>query len=211
MPTSTWVHTSDVQQIVVDLCPRSILDIGVGYGKWGVLFRDVLDIIKGRWERPEWKTMISGVEPSIGYNNPIYRYVYDEIRPVTFQTFCEAVARSTRNWHWDMIWIGDVLEHMEYEEVELGLKQLAGHYNFLLAGIPVGDKWPQGAVNGNELERHRTVWDINTVFRFGGKFIKYYPVGRRQYAIFGSGSGIDMTRALSHVNGWERVEGAIEW
>ena len=53
MPTSFHHHISKMVDWVVRLQPRSILDIGVGFGKWGFLCREYLDIFQGRYARDD--------------------------------------------------------------------------------------------------------------------------------------------------------------
>ena len=44
------------------LAPRSILEIGVGFGKWGVVAREYLEAWQGRFRREDWQVRIEGVK-----------------------------------------------------------------------------------------------------------------------------------------------------
>ncbi|MCM8758015.1 MAG: glycosyltransferase family 1 protein, partial [Candidatus Omnitrophica bacterium] len=47
MPTSDYHHIPDILHIVEYLKPESILDIGIGFGIYGYLFRYVLELYQG--------------------------------------------------------------------------------------------------------------------------------------------------------------------
>jgi hypothetical protein len=46
MPTSYYVQISTTIQIIQDINPKSVLDVGAGFGKYGVLCRKMLDFEK---------------------------------------------------------------------------------------------------------------------------------------------------------------------
>lgn len=67
---------------------------------------------------------------------------------------------------YDLIIVGDVLEHFEKERgiwlLEACLKQCRS----LLLNVPIGPDWPQGAEYGNEYETHRSVWTEEELDRY---------------------------------------------
>jgi len=157
MPSSTWVHSSDVQQIVFKLKPQSILDVGVGFGRWGFLLRELLDIFRGRYAREEWKTCIDGVEVFESYITPMHRYLYDKIMVGDAEKLVQGMAPNS----YDVIILGDVLEHFEKEQ---GKDFLNGCCcvvkKAVIVCIPIGKGYPQGTVLGNVDETHRAVWEF---------------------------------------------------
>ena len=48
-----------------------ILDIGCGFGKYGMLFREYLDVWHERYERQQWRVRLVGIEAYEQYRNPI--------------------------------------------------------------------------------------------------------------------------------------------
>jgi len=44
MPTSHPFQLDDIVQLIIETAPLSILDIGVGFGKYGLLAREYLEI-----------------------------------------------------------------------------------------------------------------------------------------------------------------------
>ena len=66
MPSSRANTIPTVIHLVRQLEPRSILDIGVGFGKWGHLFREYTDILQAehdppRYQRANWQVRIDGI------------------------------------------------------------------------------------------------------------------------------------------------------
>lgn len=83
---------------------RSVLDVGAGYGKYGVLLREHLDIRKGRLDRANWRAKIDAVEPNL----PILcRNPYDKIYPNDIKDIFQSLGE------YDLILIADVLEYMD--------------------------------------------------------------------------------------------------
>jgi hypothetical protein len=68
MPTSWHDVIPAVMNKVNHLKPESILDIGIGFGKYGVLIRDLLELPNERYDKDLWITRIDGVEAFKGYN-----------------------------------------------------------------------------------------------------------------------------------------------
>lgn len=44
MGTSNWQHISDCIEIIRDINPKTILDVGTGFGRWGILSREFLEV-----------------------------------------------------------------------------------------------------------------------------------------------------------------------
>lgn len=60
MGTSNWQNLSYCVELIRQADPSSILDIGVGFGRWGMLCREFLDVWQGRVFREQWQTRIEG-------------------------------------------------------------------------------------------------------------------------------------------------------
>src|SRR6266568_4482900 len=84
MPSSRPNTVPTVIHLVRQLQPRSILDVGVGFGKWGHLFREYTDIQEAerdpaRYQRHNWQVKIDGIEGYSDYLTEMHRYLYNEI------------------------------------------------------------------------------------------------------------------------------------
>ena len=110
MPTSDPSVIAPVLREVMKLQPMSILDVGVGMGKWGLLFREYLEGWgKHRYCPERWQVRMDGVEIFPQYIQAWHKVIYNEIiigdiRKVTFKT------------PYDLIYMGDVIEHMPMQD-----------------------------------------------------------------------------------------------
>jgi hypothetical protein len=123
MPTSMPDTVGLICRLMLILNPSSVVDLGVGFGKYGVLFREYLDVASGRIPKEHWCTRIDGVEGFTPYRNSLYDFVYDH---VWFKDIREFVKDPPMKY--DVAYCGDVLEHFEKDEaLELVKKLPARH------------------------------------------------------------------------------------
>jgi hypothetical protein len=115
MPHSSHVSLTPILEHVVRMQPRSVLDIGVGYGKLGLLVREALDFMDGRHERSRWRVRIDGID-AYPYESPLHDWVYDSVR------IGDAVAMADELRGYDLVLLGDVIEHFDKPD---GLRFLA--------------------------------------------------------------------------------------
>lgn len=150
MGTSCWEHISTAVEWIRDVNPKSVLDIGVGFGKWGHLCREYLDVWCGSTSREDWKVRIVGIEGFEPYIHPGSRHMYDEI------VIGDAKEKIHEVGLFDLVIMNDVLEHFTRHWANCMLVNAVAISKAVLVVTP-SNKWPQGALHGNEYERHRTV------------------------------------------------------
>src|SRR5688500_13775984 len=116
MPSSNPETIPTIIEIAWRLSPRSVLDIGAGYGKYGVLFREYLELrhcdggvdVNAHPRADARKTVrIDAVEGFPEYVGDLHRATYDEIHATNILDFLR------HDWSYDLIFMGDVLEHIE--------------------------------------------------------------------------------------------------
>lgn len=154
MPTSWYQAISNILEQVQKENPKSILDIGVGFGKYGLMLREVLDLPYERYNKDRWLINIEGIEAFEKYKNPIHEYVYNK---VYYGEATEVIKKLSK---YDCILLIDVLEHFEKEEGKKFIKELITHTNkSLIISTP---RYPakQEEYLGNKYEEHKSKWSI---------------------------------------------------
>ena len=147
--------------------PTTILDIGVGSGAWGMLFREYSDIMNRRYTKDKWLARIDGVEGFLPYMNSAYDF-YNEVYFMKIQDFEPPIT-------YDFVYAGDIIEHLTDDE---GL-ELINKFDKSTLVITTPHLWyvTEDDYMGNELERHKTLWDAERFERLGFKILcREYPV-----------------------------------
>jgi len=149
MPTSDYTQIPDVLRVVIGTRAESVLDIGVGFGKWGPLCREYMEINRGRMPG-QWQSVVHGIEIFEDYRNPAWS-VYDEV------FIGDAVQVLDGLGAYDVILCCDVIEHYEKEDGRVLLQKMLEHGKVVVVTSPIGES-PQEAVYGNPHEEHKSVW-----------------------------------------------------
>ena len=157
MPSSRASAIPTIVQLVVQLQPDSILDVGVGFGKWGHLFREYTDVCQSsldppRYQRPNWKVRIDGIEGHKPYLTPMHDFLYDHI----YQGNAAQILPTLPKY--DLIFLGDVIEHFDKATGLALLREAIGKSNKAVIVSTPKYETDQGACCDNELERHRSLW-----------------------------------------------------
>jgi predicted TPR repeat methyltransferase len=161
MPTSSYRKVGRVMDILQHVkAVDSVLDVGVGFGKFGFLLREFLDVRKRRYSKSEWRARIDGVEVYSDYLTVVHTLIYDNLYVGDIRELVGTLPK------YDLIVLADVIEHMPYED---GVKVLTAlfseHCNKgMVVSFPnvIGSDWKNWA---NPHERHHHVWTPEQ-FRF---------------------------------------------
>lgn len=147
------------------LQPKRIMELGVGSGKYGVLLREFLDIANGQLSRNAWATEIYGVEGWSSYINGLHDSVYNHIFIEDFSL----KENYLKYRDFDLVLMADSLEHVPKDiGIEL-LSYLIENNKSVIVSCPFGFHYTeQGAVYGNEFERHRAHWKPAEFTAMGG-------------------------------------------
>lgn len=152
MPTSHPGQIGSIVSLMMLARPGSLLDIGFGFGKYGFLAREYLELWDGGQDYGSRRVRIEGVEAFPGYVTELQRLIYDEIHIGDALVVLPGLARR-----YDLLILVDVLEHFGLED---GMRLLAlcrERADSILVSVPREVK-PQGAAFGNEYETHRFQW-----------------------------------------------------
>ena len=171
MPSSRPNTIPTVINLVRQLKPRSILDVGVGFGKWGHLFREYTDILEAendpaRYQRANWQVRIDGIEAYTAYLTDMHRYLYNEIHVGDAGELIKTLPR------YDLVFAGDIIEHFEKAAGFQFLRDAVKLAN--RAVIVTTPKFETGQEDlcDNELERHRSLWSTKDFQVFSNTIVK---------------------------------------
>jgi hypothetical protein len=172
MPVSDIWNIAPILSEVQTLQPKTICDLGIGFGKYGVLCREVLDAVHGRVSAQEGKVFILGFEGFDDYSNPAWK-CYDLVMIADFAKLHEVQYKAYLREH-DLILMIDSLEHIEKAEGLALLRRLVKDNKQVIVSVPLGT-CPQGAVFGNELERHRATYTgVEDFAEYNGRYKVLY-------------------------------------
>ncbi len=178
MPVSSSVHISDCLDHIIRLQPKSVLDIGCGFGLWGFLCREYLDVWNERVQPEQWQVRIDGVELWEPYIQSHQRSLYNNIILGDVREVADSLGE------YDLIIAGDVIEHLDKPEGELVIEQLYDRAKLaLLVNIPLSGNWDHPENYGNPGELHRSQWSPDDFAPYAPKYRGYeLPCG--QYGSF---------------------------
>lgn len=157
MPSSRHNAIPHVLHVVEQLQPRSILEIGVGFGKWGHLFREYTDIKTSLdavecYHRENWRVRIDGIEACGRYITPAHAYLYDNLY------IADATEKLSDLGRYDVIFLGDVIEHIDKARGATLLRRCLNQCDEGVIVTTPAKFTTQGANCGNPYEIHRSFW-----------------------------------------------------
>jgi hypothetical protein len=171
MPSSRPDTIPTVIHLLRQLRPESILDVGIGFGKWGHLFREYTDIHASendpkRYHRNHWRVQIDGIEGHADYLTEMHRFLYNTIWTGNALDLIRTVP------DYDLIFLGDIIEHFDKPQGRSLLDQsIAKARKAVLVSTPKFAT-DQADLCGNELERHRSLWTPREFHALSGASVK---------------------------------------
>jgi hypothetical protein len=169
MPLSIWQGLEDGLALIVGRQPAAVLDAGIGFGLWGHLLRQYLDVWSGRIQRSQWTTRIDGIEIDPSRVQPHSHHLYTHVYTGDIR---EQVPLRAREARYDIILFGDVIEHLPKTD-GIELLHAAGLLatDLVVVRIPLGDGW---RVEGREPpDHHRSRWYREDFDRFPSMLREY--------------------------------------
>ena len=151
MPTSGHGPISLVLEVITRLGPTSVLEVGTGYGKWGVLCREYL----GATAR------IEGIEGWPQYLGPLHAAVYTRVHVGDART-----VLPTLSGPFDLVLLIDVFEHFTREDGRKVLAECSRIGRAVLISVPATWK-AQTASCGNPFETHQAQYRASDFERLG--------------------------------------------
>lgn len=154
MPTSSSYILTPVISFAGWLNPQSVLDVGCGYGQWGMLLRQHLDCPWDIHEGiPRWRRRIDGVEAWEPYRNSLWDFAYDEIKVKEATSLLSELDANA----YELTLCIEVLEHMTVQAgrgLLSNLKRVSEHVLVTTPDRPL----LQDDIGGNPYETHHAWW-----------------------------------------------------
>ena len=144
MPSSPYKHISKVMDIIYKLSPNSILDVGAGFGKYGLLCREYLELWDGR--------------------NKYHEFIYNNIYSEDITVLIDKI-----DYRYDLVLLIDVLEHFDKPTGHSLLDKLLRQNNGVLISTPKNPS-AQTGVFKNIYETHRAKWTRDELSSFQDSF-----------------------------------------
>jgi predicted O-methyltransferase YrrM/SAM-dependent methyltransferase len=154
MGTSNWQHLPYCIDVLMAVNPRRVLDVGVGFGRWGAVTREFCELWQERVLPETWQVQIDGIEGFPGQLGDWQKSLYDQIHIGDARKLLPNISAD-----WDLIIFGDVLEHFEKSEARRLLNLCLDKSQYVLVNIPIGAGFDQAERYGNPYEAHLSLWD----------------------------------------------------
>ena len=146
MPNSHPENKPWIMQEILQLNPKTMLDVGAGSGDYlNLIRRNIGNSIKVD-AIEVWQPYVDFYFLKKRYNNVFVEYV-----------------RNFENFNYDLVILGDVLEHMKKDEAINLWDKISKQAKYAIISIPIVHH-PQEAVNGNPYEIHQEEdWSMEKV------------------------------------------------
>lgn len=163
MPTSYYSQLNEIVELIALTDPKSILDVGIGFGKYGFLAREYLEHWHAKGEYDDWKIRIDGIEVYKKYITPVHDFIYDRVY------IGDALdVLPTLEVSYDLVLIIDVLEHFNYQDGMKLLEECKEHARNIIISTPK-DTLPQKSLYGNPFEIHISHWTRKHFDKYANK------------------------------------------
>lgn len=152
MPSSHWYQLNEIMELIIFTQPKSILDIGMGFGKYGFLSREYLELFDGREKYNDWKRTIDGIEIFQNYLTSLNKMIYDKIYIGNALDILPTLDKK-----YDLILLIDILEHFNYDDGIRLLKRCEQHGSNTIISTP-RQFFSQREMFGNPFEVHKFLY-----------------------------------------------------
>lgn len=141
----------------------------------GFIARDLLDVMLGeRYRKEDWEVRLDGIEIFPDYIQDHQKAIYDNI------FIGDALDIIDNLDYYDLIYIGDTLEHFIKEQGWQMLDKCAVHSKkHIILSIPLGKNWKQPKIYGNPHEEHKSFWSFEELEPFVSEkgFLNFPNIG----------------------------------
>ena len=164
-------------ELILKLQPESFIDIGVGNGRWGFLFREYTDLWAGRNMREQWKSQIDGIEIFAPIVQEHQRAMYKRIFVGNAYTLIDELHS------YDFVWAFDLMAAFEKQKGLEMLKKMKEKTGMLLAvWQTLDEKVPVKSQTVNPFDAKVSSWSQQDFADAGFQYYKNFvaPDGRKE-------------------------------
>ncbi|MCX6245430.1 MAG: class I SAM-dependent methyltransferase [Bacteroidetes bacterium] len=167
MPSSHSFQLNEIMELIIETNPGKLLDIGVGFGKFGFLSREYLELWDPAASYTSRKHQIDGIEAFPDYLTPVHHQIYDTIYTGNALDILPGISEK-----YDLILMIDVLEHFTREDGMKVLELCRQKSRNVLVSVPRVMS-VQEEIYGNTFETHRYNWKKKDFSFIPDKFFRY--------------------------------------
>lgn len=153
MPIGAQVALTPVVNLFTTIRPKTVLDVGIGSGTFGLLFREYSDIAAERYKKDQWKIRIDGVEVWDKYITESHRHWYNNLYISNILDFKQTID-------YDLVYMGDLIEHIEKERALELLEYIKTWAKNIIITTPAWWHNPEHDPLGNKYEHHLSFWNV---------------------------------------------------
>ncbi len=168
MPTSHPYQLNQIMHLVIQQKPKTVLEIGIGFGKYGMLLREYLEIWGEGDYYDQYTRTIDGIEIYEPYILAHHEQIYDRIYRGNALDILPDLQR------YDLILLIDVLEHFDHNEAVRLLALCQEKCKALIISTPKDIGHQEGGY-GNDYEAHRSQWTRQLLSKTLGKENFFIP------------------------------------
>ena len=146
--------------------PKSVLDLGIGYGMNGAVLRNYFGGPNGRLDTANPAFLLHGIEVFHHYRNPMWG-LYDRVTVGDIRDSLPILG------NYDLVVCTDVLEHLD---VDLGKQVLMRARHAFIGVCNYLEANPKEGAFGNPHEAHVSQWSRDLLESFGYEVTELNPV-----------------------------------
>jgi hypothetical protein len=166
MPSNNLSSIFDIMETIRLVNAKSILDIGVGFGKWGLLIREYFDLRTDEKKGYEdWSIKLDGIEANAKYLTPVHGYIYDNV----FVGEANDIL-SNNNLYYDLIIGIDVVEHFTRIEGLKFLDLCRNRARTVFINTP-NIYYKLQKEYHNPFMLHKSGWDADDFAKLGARYV----------------------------------------
>jgi len=166
MPSSNLSSFFDIMETIQQVHAKSILDVGVGFGKWGLLIREYFDLRPHKKKGyDDWSIQLDGIEVHEQYITPVHNYIYDNVY------IGEALnILSNTNMYYELILALDIIEHFSKQDGIEFVKLCRNRADTVFINTP-NIYFNIEKEFYNQYMQHKSGWDADDFTKRGAKYV----------------------------------------